>query len=89
MIELHLANTPRLALYANAVANLADGEFLQTRAPDRIAVLLPGAVTIARDQLTPVTGRPPDDDVWAALAAPPVAGRQLAADATRIRLDIG
>ena len=89
MIELHLPNTPRLALYANAVANLADGEFLQLRAPDRILVQLPRAVTIARDQLTPVTGHPPDDEVWAALAAPPVGGRQLAADATRISFDTG
>jgi len=89
MIELHLANTPRLALYANAVANLADGEFLQRGEPNLIVVLLPGAVTIARDQLAPVAGRPPDDAVWAALAAPPVRGRQLSADAARIRLDTG
>ena len=87
MIELHLANTPRLALYANAVANLADGEFLQTADPDRVSLLLPAAVVIMRDDLTPVTGRRPDDQVWAALAAPPVRGRQLAADATRISLE--
>jgi len=88
MIELHLPNTPRLALYANAVANLADGEFRQLRGPDRIVLWLPAAVTIARDRLAPVTGRPPDDEVWAALSAPPVVGRQLAADAVRIVLDL-
>jgi hypothetical protein len=88
MIELQLPNTPRLALYANAVANLADGEFRQLRDPDRIVVHLPGAITIARDRLVPVTGRPPDDEVWAALTAPPTVGRQVAADATRISLDV-
>lgn len=87
MIELHLANTPRLALYANAVANLVDGEFRQTADPDRITVLVPTACTIRRDDLVPVTGRRPDDQVWAALAAPPVRGRQVAADAIRISLE--
>lgn len=89
MIELHLATTLRLALHTNAVANLADGAFLQGRRAGPHRRPATRAVTIARDQLAPVTGRPPDGAVRAALAAPPASGRQLSAGAARLRLDTG
>lgn len=80
MPTLRLPNSPALAVLANAVANLADGEFRQVGEHGWIDIEFDGRLRLERSALLPASGREPDDEAWALLCQPPIVGRQVHVD---------
>lgn len=87
MVILRLPNSPRMALYANAVANLVDGEFRQRHDTTSIEIVLDGPATVRRADLLPVSGRNPEPEVWAALCSSPIQGHLVDADSEVVRFE--
>lgn len=84
---LRLPNSPMMALLANAIANLADGEFRQFGPAGLIEIEFEGKLRLERSDLLPVTGTEPADETWQLITEAVARGTRVAWDDRHVIFD--